>query len=174
MTVTNKDIKQWQGLLFKVTKRYLTSQLTQEDREDVIQAANIALYKALSDYNESLGIPFINYATISIVRAIRRELNKLKHNNNIIPFDEGIDCMSGDTTNKIDNRIYNTAMLIEVFKTIRRLNIDIINKKVLTLKVIGYSNPEIASKLNITTNQVGDIIYRHKQKLINKISGGKQ
>ena len=107
MTVTNKDIKQWQGLLFKLTQKYLIPQLTQEDREDVIQAANIALYKALSDYNESLGIPFINYAAISIVRAIRRELKKLKPNSNIIPFDEGIDYMSDNTTNNIDNNKYN-------------------------------------------------------------------
>lgn len=174
MTVTNKDIKQWQGLLFKLTKRYLSPQLTQEDREDVIQAANIALYKSLSDYDESLGIPFINYVTISIVRAIRRELNKLKYNSNIIPFDEGIDCMSGDTTNKIDKQIYNTDMVIRVFKAIRRLNIDIINKKILALKVMGYSNPEIASKLNLKKGQVGDSIYRHKQKLIDKINGGRQ
>ena len=173
MTVTNKDIKQWQGLLFKLTKRYLSTQLTQEDREDVIQAANIALYKALSDYNESLGIPFINYASISIVRAIRRELKKLKYNN-AIPFDEGIDYISDDTTNNIDKQIYNTDMVIRVFKAIRRLNIDIINKKILALKVMGYSNPEIASKLNLKKNQVGDAIYRHKQKLIDKINGGRQ
>ena len=173
MRVTNKDIKQWQGLLFKLTKIYLTPQLTQEDREDVIQAANIALYKALSDYNESSGIPFINYASISIVRAIRRELKKLKYNN-IIPFDEGIDYASDDTTNNIDKRIYNTDMVIRVFKAIHRLNIDIINKKILALKVMGYSNPEIASKLNLKKNQVGDAIYRHKQKLINKINGGRQ
>jgi RNA polymerase sigma factor (sigma-70 family) len=173
MTVTNKEIKQWQGLLFKLTKRYLSTQLTQEDREDVIQAANIALYKALSDYNESLGIPFINYASISIVRAIRRELKKLKYNN-IIPFDEGIDYMSDDTTNNIDKQIYNTDMVIRVFKAIHRLNIDIINKKILALKVMGYSNPEIASKLNLKKGQVGDAIYRHKQKLIDKINGGRQ
>ena len=48
------------------------------------------------------------------------------------------------------------------------------NKKILTLKIIGYNNQEIATKLNIKKSQVSNSIFRHKQKLIDKINGGRQ
>ena len=173
MTVTNKEIKQWECLVNKIVKRHVNTELTYEDKEDIIQIANMALCRALETYNSNTGIPFINYASICISRDVHKAIKNLKHNPNVGSF-ENIDCIGDNTTNKIDKQIYNTDMVIRVFKVIHRLNIDIINKKILALKVMGYSNPEIASKLNLKKNQVGDAIYRHKQKLIDKINGGRQ
>lgn len=171
MTITNKDIKQWEPLLFKIVNRYSSDNLTIEDREDITQAAYLGLYKAINTYKPDSNIPFANYAGICITRTIQRELNKLRYNFNVGLLDN-IECIGDDTTNKVDKQIYNTDMVIKVFKAIRRLNIDIVNKKILALKVIGYSNPEIANKLNLKKSQVCDSIHRHKQKLINKFQGG--
>lgn len=171
MTITNKDIKQWECLVNKIIKRHLNSKLTQEDIEDLKQCGNIALYKALKTYNSDSNVPFISYASTCIIRAILREIKRLTKRSDECTM-EDLEFIGQDTTNNIDRELINTASIIKVFKAIRKLNIDIINKKILTLKVMGYSNQEIADKLKIKKSQVTGSIFRHKQKLIDKINGG--
>ena len=167
----NKDIKQWEYLVTKIIKRHLNSKLTREDIEDLKQCGNIALYKALKSYNPNTNVSFISYASTCIIRAILREIKKLTKRSDECTMDN-LEFIGQDTTNNIDRELINTNAVIKVFKAIRRLNIDLLNKKILTLKVMGYSNQEIATKLNIKKSQVSNSIFRHKQKLINKVNGG--
>lgn len=173
MIITNKDIKQWGCLVNKIIKRRINSKLTQEDIEDLKQCGNIALYKALKSYNPDINTSFISYASTCIIRAILREIKRLTKRSDECTM-EDLEFIGQDTTNNIDRELINTASIIKVFKAIRRLNIDLLNKKILTLKVMGYSNQEIATKLNIKKSQVSNSIFRHKQKLINKVNRGKQ
>lgn len=171
MTVMNKDIKQWECLVNKIIKRHLNPKLTREDIEDLKQCGNIALYKALKSYNPDTNVSFISYASTCIIRAILREIKRLTKRSDECTMDN-LEFIGQDTTNNIDRELINTDAVIKVFKAIRRLNIDLLNKKILTLKVMGYSNQEIATKLNIKKSQVSNSIFRHKQKLINKVNGG--
>lgn len=169
--ITNKDIKQYECLVNKIIKRHLNSKLTQEDIEDLKQCGNIALYKALNNYDTNSNVPFISYASTCIVRSVLREIKRLTKRSNECTIDN-LEFIGQDTTNNIDKELVNTDFIIKVFKAIRRLNIDLINKKILTLKVMGYSNPEIANKLNIKVSKVRDSISRHKDKILIKLNGG--
>lgn len=75
--MSNDEYLQWQGLLYKVAKRYVGIN-NLYDLEDLIQIGSIGLAKGLESYNPTLDIPLKNWLYRNVAWTIYRELDKNK------------------------------------------------------------------------------------------------
>ena len=81
--MSNDEYLQWQGLLYKVAKRYVGIN-NLYDIDDLIQIGAIGLAKGLETYENESGIPIINYLANNVSWTIYREINKKKSIQNTI------------------------------------------------------------------------------------------
>ena len=75
--LSNDEYLQWQGLLYKVAKKYVGVN-NLYDIDDLIQIGAIGLAKGLETYESESEIPIINYLANNIGWTIYREINKGK------------------------------------------------------------------------------------------------
>ena len=75
--MSNDEYLQWQGLLYKVAKRYVGIN-SLYDLEDLVQIGAIGLAKGLKTYENESDIPLINWLANNISWTIHREINKGK------------------------------------------------------------------------------------------------
>lgn len=158
MTVTSKDIKQWDGLVKRVVAKYMPvlNERTDVDFDDVFQMGRLGLVRALRDYDENKG-NFISYASKAIARSILRELkssNKSKDDVNLEIDMEDIKSIE-DLDNRIDFEVaLNNLKASDYIKGILRMRYD------------GYSCNEIGRKLGKSYQNINAIINRYKDKLL--------
>ena len=81
--MSNDEYLQWQGLLYKVAKKYVGVN-NLYDIDDLIQIGAIGLAKGLETYESESEIPIINYLANNIGWTIYREINKKKSIDNTI------------------------------------------------------------------------------------------
>lgn len=171
--INNNDIKKYEYLVDRIVWRYTSGKVTPEDREDLKQVGLIALINAYKSYNKNKNDNFFKYASVVIARAIIRASKQISNRINDYSIEVyELDIPSKDTTLEVDNNITSTDMFIKICRAIRRLNISILNKKILTLRVIGLTNTEISERLHIKRKVVEQAVFSHKDKLINKLRGG--
>ena len=75
--MSNDEYLRWQGLLYKVAKKFVGIN-SLYDIDDLIQIGAIGLAKGLETYESKSGIPIINYLANNISWTIYREINKRK------------------------------------------------------------------------------------------------
>ena len=81
--MSNDEYLQWQGLLYKVAKRYVGINGLY-DLEDLVQIGAIGLAKGLKTYENESDIPIMNYLANNISWTIYKEINKKKSIQNTI------------------------------------------------------------------------------------------
>lgn len=171
--INNNDIKKYEYLVDRILWRYTSGKATREDREDLKQVGLMALINAYNSYDKDKNDNFFKYASVVIARAIIRASKKIGNKTNDYSIENyEVDIPSKDTTLEVDNRIISTDIFIKICRAIKRLNISILNKKIITLRVMGLTNTEISERLHIKRNIVEQAIFNHKDKLINKLRGG--
>lgn len=164
MTVTNKDIKQWEGLVFNIVNRFrdkVFKYKTYVDYDELEQIGMIALYKALKGYNSTKGT-FKNYAITIITRAIYKQYQFQKKIETHSDIDEFYNIANLDN---LDDNIDSDLIESKLTKMIKKLPIKDISKQILYLRVMGKSLLEIADKMGVSYWTVSGIIRLHKDKI---------
>lgn len=67
----DKFIKQSKGLILNIIKKNFTSALNRDELDDIIQEANLALYKAMMKFDVDKGFKFSTYAVNTIIGSIK-------------------------------------------------------------------------------------------------------
>lgn len=173
--VTNKDIKRYKNLVYKIVNKYRTRLGEQNfyiDWNEIEQVAFIALYNALEKYKPNNSTPFISYASTAIVRAILRQMNFDNKQKQFVDIDEFFD-IEDEKQTQYDNRLDSKILADNILKAIKRLNTSNLNKNILIDILKGYSVKETAIRNNRSEHYISQIIYLNKGKLLNKLQGDK-
>lgn len=163
MSITNRDIKQWQGLVFNIVNRYrknTPAYKSQIDWDEVTQVGLIALYKCLENYNPDKG-NFKNYAITAIKNAILRQYFRF---DKLCETHTDIEDYNG-SYNFDDSEIDISITKEKIKKIISTLSIEDKSKRVLLLRLEGKSLVEIAKELGVTYQAVSCVIHNHKNKI---------
>ena len=81
--MSNDEYLRWQGLLYKVAKKFVGIN-SLYDIDDLVQIGAIGLAKGLETYNDESDIPLTNWLANNISWTIYREINKKKSIQNTI------------------------------------------------------------------------------------------
>ena len=109
--MSNDEYLQWQGLLYKVAKKYVGVN-NLYDIDDLIQIGAIGLAKGLETYESESEIPIINYLANNIGWTIYREINKKKSIDNTISLNIPIG-EDNDTT--LEETVVDDNVDVEAF-----------------------------------------------------------
>lgn len=158
MTITNRDIKQWEPLVNKIAGKYMGvfRDRTDIDYDDILQFGRIGLMRALENYKESNG-SFINYASKAIARTILRGIDQTSSDDDNLELD--CDIEDSKTIDELDNKI-------DFNRVLDKLKINDSTRTILKLRYDGYSCPDIAKMLGRNTKSIYSIIDRHKGKFM--------
>ena len=158
MTITNRDIKQWEPLVNKIAGKYMGvfRDRTDIDYDDILQFGRIGLMRALENYKESNG-SFINYASKAIARTILRGIDRTSSDDDNLELD--CDIEDSKTIDKLDNRI-DFQIALDNLKASDYI------KSILKLRYNGFSCPDIAKMLGKSYQNIHGIITRYKDKLM--------
>ena len=128
----------------------------------------IALYKALKNYNSNKGSSFMNYAIISIARAIKRHEkfeHQIENHTDIEEFYGIINPIEED----IDTSIDNAVIVNRIKELINTSSILQKSKDILLLRLSGLTLQEIADKYNCSIQNVSSIIYKNLKRIKKKL-----
>lgn len=167
MTITNQDLEQWRGLVYNIVNRFRENTFkykTQIDWDEIIQVGMIALWRCINNYDENKG-SFKNYAITAITRAILRQYNRFDKK---IEVHDTIEDYS-DSYNFDDTEIDIRISKEKIKRIINGLYIKDKSKKILLLRLEGYSLSEIAREVGVTYQAVADVIYNHRNKIKEKL-----
>ena len=173
--VTNKDIKQYENLVYKIVSSYrkrFTKKSFYIDWDEIEQVGMIALYNSLKHYKPSMDVPFIKYATVGIVRAVLRQLkfdSKQETTTNIddIRFD-----LSSDKEDFTDEVITCSILRPKLIKIINSLRATLKAKSILIDRLNGLTLQEIADKYGVTIQNISQTVYNHRPTILKKLQGG--
>lgn len=174
--ITNKDIKQYKYLVYKIVNKYRTRTFkykTNIDWDEMEQVGFIALYKALKNYNPDKGSSFMNYAIISIARAIIRQekfYRVLENESDIEDFMYGL---SDDSLDNIEDNLDYKIILERTIKAINKAPILQRSKDITIARLKGLTNAEIAKRYNVSPQAISQVYLRVIGEVKNKIQGGK-
>lgn len=173
--ITNKDIKQYENLVYKIVNKYRERTFkykTNIDWDEMEQVGMIALYNALKNFNPDKGSSFINYAIISIARAIIRQEKfdrVLENESDIENFMYGL---SNDSMEDIDEKISNELIFNKVLKLINNAPILQRNKDITIARLLGATNVELGERYKTSPQNISKIYLRVMHRIIDKIQGG--
>ncbi len=137
------------------------------ETDDLIQEGLIALLRAVSSYSEERNASFKTYATKCIDNGIFAFLKKSLSNKNI-PLNDYVSLEFHDF-DIVSNEYIEDAMetRVELERVFERMNseLSLLERKVLSLFVCGYSYKEVAAILVETEKTVENAILRARKKL---------
>jgi RNA polymerase sigma factor (sigma-70 family) len=156
------------GLVTHIVRRYYSSH--PESFKDALQLGYLALVKAANSYKQTYGVPFASYAA----KCIRNELNNAfrTHNFVSVSLDDEID---SDEHLKIQDVIQDKRINVEAYCVERIMmesalgKLDEITKKVITMRLEGYTYKEIGSAVGVTSSKASKMVYEFANELGLKI-----
>jgi RNA polymerase sporulation-specific sigma factor len=142
--------------------------ISDNEREDLIQEGYIALYKAALTYDGSKGAAFSTYVTVC---AKRRMINWVEKNfkSGISPLplssfeDSELDKIAVSTENLEDDVILKTQVA-EIMSIADKL-LSSVEKKIFDLYIKGYSSDEICEMLDVSKKSYNNALFRIRTKL---------
>lgn len=156
--MSNNDYLKWQGLVYKIAKRYIGINSLYE-LEDLVQIGAIGLAKGLETYEAESDIPLKNWLANNISWTIYREINKRKSIDTAISLymplgddDENttLEEIIGDDNINVQRETEDRLMLEYYYNLIRK-KLNKTQADVLIYKFFeDYSNKDIEEILNIT------------------------
>lgn len=173
--VTSKDIKQYEKLVYKIVNRYhnkFSKESFYIDWDEIEQVGMIALYNSLKHYKPDMDVPFINYATVGIVRAIIRQLNFDSKQENVINIDDVMYNLSTDKEDFTDEVITCSILRPKLIKIINSLRATLKAKSILIDRLNGLTLQEIADKYGVTIQNISQTVYNHRPTILKKLQGG--
>lgn len=168
--ITNKDILKYEKLVNNLLKSFLSNQRRDciTDAQELKQVGMIAVYNALRLYNKSKGT-FRNYVITAIKHAFSRQ--RIFDTKTLHDMDDSIlDIIAdnNDTSENMSNKMLKDK-LTKVINSLPRVNLN--TKKILLLRLEGYSTIEIGRMLNMSYQNVAQVINNNKDTLRKKLQG---
>lgn len=168
--ITSKDVLKYEKLVNNLLKSFLSNQRRDciTDAQELKQVGMIAVYNALRLYNKSKGT-FRNYVITAIKHAFNRQ--RIFDTKTLHDMDDSIlDIISdnNDMSENISNKILKDK-LTKVINSLPRVNLN--TKKILLLRLEGYSTIEIARMLDMSYQNVAQVINNNKDTLRRKLQG---
>lgn len=166
-----KDIififKKNKNLVYTVVNNYKKNNVfnyrTYIDWDEVTQVGMIALWKAIKGYDKTKG-SFKNYA----IKAIKNDIIRQVNSDRKIETHIDIDNINNLQANKIDRDLsidYETQLTV-LDNIIDRIDCNVKSKKILKLRLRGYTTKDIASIVKgITSQGVQAIIRYHRDNI---------
>lgn len=149
------------GMMYSLVGNFVSEDATREDVEDLEQEAKMLLLNAARTYDSSSGLTFGLYAKICVKNGLitisRKKKNEIKTDG--VDIDE-LNISVPDTTIDVDESESAEQLLDKLCAILSENETD-----VLKLRIDGFSNPEIAAKLGVSTKSVENAVFRIKQKL---------
>lgn len=162
------ELEKNKGLVISILnrfKKYVFDYKTFVDWDEMEQVAMIALYKAIENYDKTKGT-FKNYAITAIDRALRRQLTFDSKGQDNLEIDSAFNIADDVIDN--DNNINREIIVNRIKSIISRLPITSKSRDILLSRLDGLTFKEIGSKFNTTASNAQNIIYRHKDKILNE------
>lgn len=174
--ITNKDIKQYKHLVYKIVNKYRTRTFkykTNIDWDEMEQVGFIALYNALKNFNPEKEVSFMHYASTAIWRAIVRQEKfdrVLENESDIEDFMYGL---SDDSLDNIEDNLDYEIILERTIKAINKAPILQRSKDITIARLKGLTNAEIAKRYNVSPQAISQVYLRVIGEVKDKIQGGK-
>ena len=167
-------IKTYKPLVSSLSRKYF---LIGGTIEDVIQEANIGLFKAITSYDETKNISFYNFCKLCIERNLQTAISKANNDKNKIlnncesfdnnsENDENFEFSLQDHKPSPEDLVISNEILQELKENIKQ-KLTIFEKQVLYHFIKGKSYSEIAEILQVTNKSVDNALNRLRKKLSN-------
>lgn len=172
--ITNKDIEKYKYLVYKIVNGYRDGTFKNQtfiDWDEMEQVGMIALYKALKNYDEKTTVPFINYASTAIWRAIYRQHlfdSKSRDNKEL----ETVFNIADEKTIDMDSHIDDIELLTKIDKIAKRLSIKQKTKEILLMAMSGIRTQDIADKMGVSIQYVRMVFRKYTRQIIEQLNGG--
>ena len=166
MNSINKDIKQWEKLVYKIVTNYKNNSFeyrTYIDWDEMKQVGLIALYKCIQGYDNTKG-EFSTYVTKAVKRALQRQLLFDKKTENTTPIEDFKLTYEMDE-NELDKNILRD----KIYKIIDSLNIFEKSKTILKLRLENKTLQEIADEVGVTYQCVSSVIHHNLHKIQDRL-----
>ena len=135
----------------------------ESDKDDLIQEGMIALDRAIRSYNPDLNVSLGRYAKICVRRHIRNYLVKngrIRERKTQFSLDSYLNEEDSATMHElVDSPRGREVDLNEVFSSLTPLE-----KKVIALRMSGYSYQETADRLHVSRKKVDNVIQKLRKK----------
>lgn len=141
--------------------------------EDVIQEGNIGLFKAITSFDPSKNISFLNFSKMCIERNLLTAINKANNLKNLPlnsfesltgNYEELYESFVKDKTPSPEEYLISNEILDDIKKYINT-KLSSLEKNVLKLFLNGESYKDISNNLKITTKCVDNTLERIRKKL---------
>lgn len=177
---TDYLLHKYRGL---VKREVRTLYLIGADSEDLLQEGMIGLFKAMRDFDEAKGVPFLAFAKLCIQRQMYSAVaasGRKKHAplNGYVSFDAPLGEQEGEGTlmDVLDSKeaIHNPEQLAMEKERMEQLvndadkNLSPLERKIFTLYLDGNTYDEIGSALHKDKKAIDNGVQRIKKKLFPK------
>ena len=156
-------LKKYDGIIRKIVNRYKVSNF---DKEDLYQAGQIGLFKAIKNFNSCFNVKLSTYAFKYIIGEVNREYKKLNLYGNVeynkirktMPLEENI-CYNEDLS--CDNKVKIAANKLEKkYKDVFELfYIDDLKVSEIS-KILEINEPNVRTRLKRAREKVREIILK--------------
>lgn len=172
--MSNDEYLQWQGLLYKVAKRYVGINGLY-DLEDLVQIGAIGLAKGLKTYENESDIPIMNYLANNISWTIYKEINKKKSIQNTISIytpigdeEEGtiLEDILQDNNVDVEEEIENRLM-VQVYRNEIEKYLDKDKSNICILRWLDDMEYDYITKVT-GVNNISGILRESRIQLIRK------
>ena len=165
----NKNI----NIAYKIANRYKINY--PNELEDITQIALMGLWKCVLNYNDKYELSTYAYTVIpSQINMYLRHIRKHEKNisiNTIVCDDDAksltLEDILDDKNNYVDN-VINKINFENIFKDIEMNNRE---RKIIILRLNGYTQSKMTNVLNITQGQISRIEKELRKKINNYING---
>lgn len=173
-------VKKYTGIVHKIAFKYLNlAETFGIEEKDLVQEGLIGLSKAIETYDSTKNVLFYTYVTLCIETSIKsalRTASKKKHQslNNSISLDKlyeeeiNINEIIKDETSDPSIQLLDKESIDEILLDSKKILTEF-EYEVFRLKAEGYSNEEIAKKVNKEKKSIENTLFRIKNKLKDKI-----
>ena len=167
-------IETYKPLVLSLSRKYF---LIGGTIEDVIQEANIGLFKAITSFDSNKNISFYNFCKLCIERNLQTAITKANNYKNKIlnsyesldnntENDENYESHFQDNKPSPEDMVISNEILQELKENIR-LKLTTFEKQVLYHFIKGKSYNEISEILQVSTKSVDNALNRLRKKLSN-------
>ncbi|MBQ7308430.1 MAG: sigma-70 family RNA polymerase sigma factor [Clostridia bacterium] len=163
-------LNRYKPLVLSLSRKYF---LIGGTIEDLVQEGNIGLFKAITSYDISKNISFVNFCKLCIERNLQTAISKANNTKNkVLNYFDSIDgedeeeLSFPDSTPSPEEMLISNEILQELKENIR-LKLTTLEKQVLYHFIKGKSYNEISDILQVSTKSVDNALNRLRKKLSN-------
>lgn len=181
MVISDELYMQWKSLIYKIAKKYVNNPYMLE-LDDLIQIGSIGFIEGIRSFNDSKGIPLINYLSTCIRNAILKEFkyfnyDKRKANWNTISTSKYIDDDKTTIEEILEDAFINISEEVEnkimtkFFEDMFYKYLDRERAYILASKIIyEKTSKDLAIELNYSKEQIDNKYKSSLESLYNKSS----